>query len=358
MKTMNYFDKLATQGYYLIAEIGVNYYDIAEKENISLVDAAKLMIKEAKDAGADAVKFQSYTARGLAAKDSPSYWDTTEVPLTSQYEFFKLYEKMGRDDYEILSRFAEEMDIDFMSTPFDFEAADYLESMMDLYKISSSDLTNHPFVKHISRKNMPVILSVGASNAKEIDETISLIHENNEKKLTILHCVLEYPTPYEHANLKRISALSRKYPECIIGYSDHTKPDECMDVIKTAYLMGAKVIEKHFTLDKTIKGKNDHFHSMDPTDLRKIKSGLEFIKGIMGKEEIDCLETEEAARRNARRSIVAEKNICKGETITEDKLTFKRPGTGIAPYDLAKVIGKTAKYDIGEDTILQYEMIE
>ena len=281
MKTMNYFDKLAIQGYYLIAEIGVNYYDIAEKENISLVDAAKLMIKEAKDAGADAVKFQTYTAKGLAAQDSPSYWDTNEVPLTSQYEFFKLYEKLGRDDYEILSKFAEEIDIDFMSTPFDFNTADYLESMMNLYKISSSDLTNHPFVKYISQKNMPVILSVGASNAKEIDETISLIHQYNEKKLTILHCVLEYPTPYEHANLKRISALSRKYPECIIGYSDHTKPDECMDVIKTAYLLGSKVIEKHFTLDKGIKGKNDHFHSMDPTDLRKIKSGLEFIKSIM-----------------------------------------------------------------------------
>lgn len=355
---MKYLDKVKSQGYYIIAEIGVNYYDIAYQMNISLVDAAKLMMKEAKKSGADAVKFQTYTAKGLASKNSPSYWDTNEVPLTSQYEFFKLYEALGEEDYCVLSDYAKEIDVDFLSTPFDFESADYLESLMSVYKISSSDLTNHPFIKYISEKDKPIILSVGASNLDEIEASVRLIQESNHNPLTLLHCVLEYPTPYEHANLAKIQSMIKQYPNCIIGYSDHTKPDECMDVIKTAFLLGAQVIEKHFTLDKSIKGKNDHFHSMDPEDLKKVKAGLEFIKNIKGSSDICCLETEMTARLNARRSIVTNTNINKGEIITKEMLTFKRPGTGIPPYEINKILGKRAKIRIEEDTTVTYEMID
>ena len=353
---MDYFNKINEQGYYIIAEIGVNYYDIAEKEGISLLDGAKLMMKEAKNAGADAVKFQTYTAKGLASKNSPSYWDTKEVPLTSQYEFFKLYEKMGEEEYKELCDYAHQIDVEFLSTPFDFESADYLDPLMELYKISSSDLTNHPFVEYIAKKDKPIILSVGASTAEEIDATVNLIRINNSQPITLLHCVLEYPTPYEHANLKRIQALIKKYPDCIIGYSDHTKPDECMDVLKTAYLMGAKVIEKHFTLDKSIKGKNDHFHSMDPDDIRVLKRGLSLIEIIKGEETLECENSEAASRKNARRSIVAAVNIKKGAKVEKNMLTFKRPGTGIPPYDIDSIIGKSALIDIEEDTILQKDM--
>lgn len=353
---MDYYSRIEKQGYYLIAEIGVNYYDIAEIMNITLLDAAKLMIKEAKTSGADAVKFQTYTAKGLASKNSPSYWDKKEVPLDSQYEFFKLYENLGKEDYQQLCAYAKQINIDFLSTPFDFDAADYLENMMAIYKISSSDLTNHPFIEYIAKKNKPVILSVGASNEDEIEASVELIQKNNKHKLTLLHCVLEYPTLYEHANLKRILALKEKFPNCIIGYSDHTKPDEDMCVVKTAYCFGAKVIEKHFTLDKSIKGKNDHFHSMDSKDLRMIKDGLDFINRISGSVELNCLETERTARLNARRSLVAEHGIACGELITRDMITFKRPGTGIPPYEINSIIGKKAKQDIAEDTTLQYEM--
>ena len=355
---MNYFQKIKEQGYYLIAEIGVNYYDIAEKKGISLLDGAKLMIEEAKKAGADAVKFQTYTAKGLASKYSPSYWDTKEVPLTSQYEFFKLYEKLGEKEYVDLCEFAKQLDIEFLSTPFDFESADYLEPLMNLYKISSSDLTNHPFVEYIAKKNKPIILSVGASTSEEIASTVKLIRENNNKPLTLLHCVLEYPTPYEHANLRRIQALIKEYPDCIIGYSDHTKPDECMDVLKLAFLLGAKVIEKHFTLDKSIKGKNDHFHSMDPDDIRLFKRSLALIESIEGEETLECKSSEAAARMNARRSIVAAIDITKGTKIDRSMLTFKRPGTGIPPYDIESVLGKIALKDIEEDTILQKNMFD
>lgn len=348
---MNMYQKIKNQGYYLIAEIGVNYYDLAKKEHISLMDAAKLMVKEAVDAGIDAVKFQTYKAETLAAKNSPSYWDTSEETTTSQFELFKKYDLFGEKEYIELSKYAKELHVDFLSTPFDFQSADYLEDLMPSYKISSSDLSNIPFIEYMSKKGKPILLSVGASNKDEIDAAVSVISENNNNVLTLLHCVLEYPTPYEHANLLKIQSLAETYPEAIIGYSDHTKPDECMDVIKTAYLFGAKVIEKHFTLDKTLPG-NDHYHAMNPEDLRKIKAGLEFIQKIKGEKELKCLDTEKTARMNARRSIVTTCAIEPGQRIERSMLTFKRPGTGITPGRIDEIVGKTASRRLEEDTIL------
>ena len=353
---MNMYKTIEKQGYYLIAEIGVNYYDIAAKENIKLMDAAKLMVKEAKNAGADAVKFQTYKADTLAAKYSPSYWDTTEETTTSQHELFQKYDLFGEKEYKELAEYCKNIDVEFLSTPFDFESADYLYNLMPYYKISSSDLSNLPFIEYISKKNKPILLSVGASNKDEIDAAVDVIHKYNEYKLTLLHCVLEYPTPYEHANLLKIKQLKANYPDCIIGYSDHTRPDSHKDVIKTAYLLGAQVIEKHFTLDKTLKG-NDHYHAMDPQDLKNIKSGLEFVKIISGQGELSCLESEQTARLNARRSIVTKVAIKKGQIITQEMLTFKRPGIGISPSKINDVIGKKAAVNLEEDTILTDDMI-
>ncbi len=354
---MSILEKIEEQDYYLIAEIGVNYYDIAKKNNISNLEAAKLMILEAKKAGADAVKFQSYKAETLAAKESPSYWDTTEETTTSQYELFKKFDLFGLTEYKALSDYAKEINVDFLSTPFDINSSDYLYDMMCEYKISSSDLNNIPFIEHISKKDKPIILSTGASNQDEIEQAVKTIKKFNNNKIGLLHCVLEYPTPYEHSNLQKIVSLKKAFPECIIGYSDHTKPDDNMQVIKTAYILGAQIIEKHFTLDKTLSG-NDHYHAMDPSDLKKIKSGLEFIKQIRGNGSLVCLESEKSARLNARRSIVANTDINAGETITKDMLTFKRPGTGISPCNINNVLNRKAKKDIAEDTIIQEEMLE
>ena len=353
---MNMFEKLDSQGYYLIAEIGVNFYDIAAKENIALMDAAKLMVKEAQKAGVDAVKFQSYKAGTLAAKYSPSYWDTSEEATTSQYELFQKFDKFGESEYKELAKYAQQLNVDFLSTPFDFESSDYLDKFMPMYKISSSDVTNLPFIEHISKKDKPIILSVGASNEDEIIRAVDAIRNNNNQPLILLHCVLEYPTPYEHANLLKIKTLVEKFPNCIIGYSDHTKPDVHKDVIKAAYLMGAKVIEKHFTLDKTLKG-NDHYHAMDPSDIVEIKQGLDFIKQLEGNRELVCLDSEIAARINARRSIVTKQDIPQGTVITREMITFKRPGLGISPSQIEEVIGKTAAVDLDEDTIMKEEMI-
>lgn len=354
MKTID--EIIKEQGYFLIAEIGVNYYDIAAKNNISIMEAAKLMCQEAKNAGVDAVKFQTYKAGKIASKYSPSYWDTTEEPTDSQYKLFQKYDQFGESEYRELADYCKSLDVIFMSTPFDFDAADYLDSMMDYYKISSSDLSNIPFIEHIARKGKPILLSVGASNEDEIVKAINTIKKYTTD-ITLLHCVLEYPTPYDHANLGKIKALCRKFPDCKVGYSDHTKPTEHVDVIKMAYLLGAKVIEKHFTLDKTLKG-NDHYHAMDVSDVKKIKCELNYVNKLFGNDELRCLDTELLARKNARRSLVLQKAKKKGDIIRREDLTFKRPGVGIYPEYIDDVVGKHATSDLDEDCILQWENLE
>jgi N-acetylneuraminate synthase len=171
-----------------------------------------------------------------------------------------------------------------------------------------------------------------------------------------MHCVLEYPTPLKDANLLKILSLKRQFPEHYIGYSDHTKPTDNCDVIKTAYNLGALCVEKHFTLDKTLKG-NDHYHAMDPEDAKKILESIQEMDLIRGSGDLNCLETEMTARANARRSIVADGSIPAGTVITESMLTFKRPGTGISPDKLFEVVGKAAAVDIEDDTILTPEML-
>ena len=354
---MSISEKVNSQGYYLIAEIGVNYYDIAIQKNISIMEAAKLMIDEAVNAGIDAVKFQTYKAEKIASRYSPSYWDTSEESTTSQYDLFKKFDLFGFCEYQELSKYCDDKGVVFLSTPFDFESADFLEVLMPAYKISSSDITNIPFISHISKKRKPVLISTGASDMDEIKKAVRAIADEGVTDITVMHCVLEYPTPYEHANLDMILALKKQFPDKIIGYSDHTRPDECMDVIKTAWLLGASIIEKHFTLDKSLKG-NDHYHAMDPSDVKKIKNGLDFIKNIRGKEAKHCLESELVARRNARRSIVANVGIKSGTIITENMISFKRPGIGISPAEVQHVIGKKTKVNIDEDTAIQHEMLE
>lgn len=345
-------DRITSGKFTLIAEIGVNYYDIAEQRGITNMDAAKLMCLEAKRAGIHAVKFQTYKAENLAAADSPSYWDATEETTTSQRELFKKYDSFGEVEYRELSEYCAEIGIGFCSTAFDFESADYLEPLMDVYKISSSDLTNLPFIEYQASKGKPIIMSVGAGDIDEMRTAVNTVRKVNNQPLVLCHCVLEYPTPCNHANLRRIASLKEEFPDVIIGYSDHCKPDECADVIKTAYVLGAHVVEKHFTLDKTLPG-NDHYHAMDPSDARKIINGIEFVESLLGNAELGFSETETAARLNARRSIVSAVDIPAGTAITQDMLTFKRPGTGISPQKIDEVIGKVAAVDIAEDTILQ-----
>ena len=349
-------DRILSNNFTLIGEIGVNYYDIAKKDGISPLDAAKKMIDEGKKAGLHAVKFQTYKAETLASKNSPSYWDLSEESATSQYELFKRFDLFNEDEYRILSEHCDKVGISFLSTPFDFRSADYLDELMSVFKISSSDITNTPFIEHIARKGKMILLSTGAANIEEIVAAVRIIERVNNEPIVLLHCVLEYPTPKGHANLAKILSLKKHFPDAIVGYSDHTKPDENYDVLKTAYALGARVIEKHYTLDKTLVG-NDHYHAMDISDIKRIVSGISIVNDILGNEDLVYSNTESDARKFARRSIVSKRLIRNGEKITADMLCYKRPGTGISPSLYEFVVGKVAKVNIAEDTVLSIDML-
>lgn len=351
------FTRLADKKPVLIAEIGVNYYDIARTRGMSILDAAKLMVLEAARAGIHAVKFQSYRAETLAARESPSYWDLNENPVTSQRELFSHFDKFGAAEYAALAAYAEEQGVEFFSTAFDEAAADYLEPLMNVYKISSSDLSNVPFIEYQARKGKPILLSVGASNADEIDRAVATIRHVNGQPLALLHCVLEYPTPLQEANLLKIASLKERYPDCIVGYSDHTKPTPDALVTNAALLLGARIIEKHFTLDKTLAG-NDHFHAMDPADARNILNGFELAKMLMGSGDLVCLESERVSRRNARRSLVTTRALLSGTVLTAEMFTAKRPGHGVSPMRLGEIVGRRTRVDIPGDTVLLDEMLE
>lgn len=341
---------------YIIAEVGVNFYDTAKVRKVSPLEEAMHYIDEAKRVGIDAVKFQSYKANTIASKNSPAYWDTTKETTQSQYELFCKFDSFGEEEYGKLYRYCREVGIDFMSTPFDYESADYLADMVDVYKISSSDLSNIPFIRHIARKGKPIFLSVGAAYLSEVEQAVRAIKEEGCEDITIMHCVLSYPCKNEDANLNIIKTLKNVFPDLRIGYSDHTLPDETMTILTTAYLLGADVIEKHFTLDKSLPG-NDHYHAGDPDDFKKAIDNFKLIEVILGQTEKTVLPCEKIPRREARRSLVLTRNMQKGEEIKEPDLIAKRPGTGIPPVDAEIVIGRKVLLDLPEDTILTWEMV-
>jgi len=332
---------------YIIAEAGVNH----EGD----MDLAKRLIDEAKEGGADAIKFQTYKADTIASKDSPSYWDTNKEPTTSQHQLFQKYDKFWKKEYENLKVYCDNADIEFMSTPFDVASADFLNDLMDVFKISSSDITNRPFIEYMCKFGKPVLLSTGASHLHEVQEAVGWI-ENYNNPLSIMHCVLNYPTPDKNANLGVITYLREKFPRHLIGYSDHTLPKD-MKACIIAALLGAKVIEKHFTHDKSLPG-NDHYHAMDKEDLKHFKSELNQSFKLLGDFEIGNLDSQQISRKNARRSLVSATHITKGTVVKEHHITFKRPAHGISPKFYHDVIGKKALNDIPEDEVLQWNKFD
>jgi len=332
---------------YIIAEVGVNHE--------GSMKTAKRLVDDAKEGGAHAVKFQSYKAETLASKHSPAYWDTTKEPTESQFKLFKKHDSFWKNEMYELKNYCDEVGIEFMSTPFDVESAGFLNDMMDVFKISSSDITNKPFIEYICSFGKPIILSTGASDLEEIHDAVNWIKLFNVP-LALLHCVLNYPTLDKNANLGMITGLKEAFPENIIGYSDHTLPKD-MKVCEMATMLGAVVIEKHFTHDKSLPG-NDHYHAMDKVDLKLFNENIDTTFEILGSFKIKALEDEEKSRLNARRSLVAAKDIPKGKIISKEDLTFKRPAHGISPKYIDDVVGKLATIDIHEDTVLKEDMIK
>ena len=332
---------------YIIAEIGVNHE--------GSLDLAKRLIELAKEGGADGAKFQSYKADTLASKHSPAYWDTSKESTRSQHELFQKYDNFEPADYAALAEHAKLCGIDFLSTPFDDAAVDYLQPLVPFYKIASADITNTPLLRRVARTGKPVVLSTGASNMDEIRWSVRTLHDAGATDVVLLHCILNYPCENHNAHVRMITGLAEAFPDYLIGYSDHTVPDPDMTALAVAYSLGAVVLEKHFTHDKTLPG-NDHYHAMDVHDLRRFVERMGTIADILGETEAKSpIATEEISRLNARRSIVLARAVRAGQALTEADLTYKRPGTGVGPQDWDRVIGMTVNKDLDDDHVLTWD---
>lgn len=317
---------------YFIAEIGVNHEANLKK--------AYKCIKDAKDGGAQAIKLQSYKAEKLASKYAGAYWDKKEEQENSQLKLYKKFDKFNYDDYEKIYNYCKKIKIDFIITPFDLDCIDFFKNKVKYFKISSSDITNLPLIEKIADTKKPVILSTGASNMSEIKRAYKILRKK-VKKIVLLHCILNYPTTKFNVNLKMIYDIKRIHN--IVGLSDHTVPRDSHKVLLYSYLMGVRIIEKHFTTNKKKRG-NDHFHSFDKKDLKIFFNNIDEANILMGKEKKNYLTTEIISRINARRSIFYNNNIYKGSILKKDDLIMLRPAIGQNPFDYKKFIGKKLKY--------------
>ncbi len=334
---------------FVIAEAGCNFENDIER--------AKEMIRAAASAGADAIKFQTFIPEKLVTKDAPKFWDIAGCSGETQYDEFIEMPQLTFAQYQELKKIADECGIILFSTPSDEDSADMLEKLgVSAYKISSMDITHIPLLKHIARKKKTIILSTGASTIDEIKEAVDAIESEKNYQIILLHCITNYPTVPENVNLNMIRQMMEIFPQYPVGYSDHTKMPDSADMLVAAVAVGAKVIEKHFTFDKTRPGY-DHEISADYEDLKKIVKSIRIVETSLGTGIKKPTASEEKARRLARRSLVAKSNIHRNTAITREMIAIKRPGTGIEPKFLYAVIGKKAKKDIREDEVIFWEML-
>ena len=326
----------------IIAEAGVNH-------NGNL-DLALKMVDEAKRAGADIVKFQTAIPEKVISKyaDKAEYQKKTTGNEESQLEMCKrIHLKLS--DYDIIKKYCEEVGIEFLSTPFDLESIDYLEKLgMRLWKIPSGEITNLPYLIKIAKTGKPVIMSTGMAELNEVEEAVNVLKENGAGEITLLHCTTEYPAPFESVNLRAMNTLREKFGT-EVGYSDHTVGFEAA---VAAAVLGATVIEKHFTLNHNMEGP-DHKASLEPEELEIMVNNIRLIEKALGDGVKQPAEVEKKNIAIARKSIVAAKDIKKGEILTEDNITVKRPGNGISPMRWFEVLGTEAVRDFGEDELIE-----
>jgi N,N'-diacetyllegionaminate synthase len=326
---------------FVVAEIGINH-------DGSVIQAEKL-IDAAAEAGADAVKFQSFHVDRLLVPSQDRYVQQMEG-AESAYQMLRRCE-LSWTDQEHLKKHADGRGVIFMSTPFDEESADFLDSLgVPIFKIASSDITHVPLLRHVASKGKPILLSTGMSFLGEVADALAHLRSSGAKEIVLMHCVSAYPARPQDMNLRALQTL-QSYFELPVGLSDHSE-GTLLSLVAAA--LGAVVIEKHFTLDKRAFGP-DHKASMDPADLTLLIKNLREVEASLGDGRKRPSDVEEQSRLLSRRSIVAGVDIPANETIAPWMLAFKRPGTGLAPGDWEKVIGMTARRNIGKDAILQWE---
>jgi N,N'-diacetyllegionaminate synthase len=327
---------------YIIAEAGVNH-------NGSL-ELAKRMVDIAKEAGADCIKFQTFVSANLVSRDAvkAEYQKLNTEGSESQLEMLKRLE-LTFNDFIILNEYCKQKCIDFLSTPFDFESIDFLNSIgIKSWKIPSGDITNLPYLIKLAKTGKPVILSTGMSTMEEIKAAICVLKNYGADEITVLHCTTEYPTPFQDVNLKAMNSIKAEF-SIPVGYSDHTKG---IEVAIAAAAFGAAIIEKHFTLDKNMDGP-DHKASLEPHELKAMIDAIRNIENAIGSGEKKPADSEKKNMAIARKSIIAKKSIKKGEIFTEENLTVKRPGNGISPMKWLEVIGQTAIRNFEEDELVE-----
>lgn len=328
---------------FIIAEAGVNH-----NGDLGL---AKKLIDVAAEAGADAVKFQTFKAENLVTKSArkAKYQTKRTDSSESQYEMIKKLE-LDVEVHKDLMVYCKEKGIMFLSTPFDHESIELLHDLgLAIFKIPSGEITNLPYLRHIGRFNKKVFLSTGMADLGEIEDALNVLIESGtgRENITVLHANTMYPTPMEDVNLKCMNAIGNALGVSV-GYSDHTLGIE-VDVAAVA--LGAKVIEKHFTLDKTMEGP-DHKASLEPDELRKMVESIRNIEVALGSSVKRPTMSEMPNLQVARKSIVAAKEILKGQTLDESSLAVKRPGNGISPMRWDELVGSIANKDYCKDDLI------
>lgn len=328
---------------FIIAEAGVNH-------NGSL-ELAKKLVDVAVEAGADAVKFQTFKAENLVSKSAKKakYQVENTGSDESQYEMIKKLE-LGFDEFEELKKYCDEKGIMFLSTPFDDDSIEFLDKLgLEIFKIPSGEITNLPYLRKIGSLNKKVILSTGMADLGEVEDALDVLISAGTKKenITVLHANTEYPTPIEDVNLKAMQTIACAFG-VDVGYSDHTLG---IEVPIAAVAMGAKVIEKHFTFDRNLPGP-DHRASLEPDELKAMIKAIRNIEKALGDGIKRPSKSESKNIEIARKSIVAKRDIKKGEKFTEENLAVKRPGNGISPMRWDEIIGKIASRDYKEDELI------
>ncbi len=336
---------------FVIAEAGVNHNGDL-KRALELVDAAA-------EAGADAVKFQTFSADRLVTGLSPkaAYQCETTDPKESQYAMLKKLE-LSPDDHRELKDRAEKHQMIFLSTPFDQESADLLEKLgVPAFKVGSGELTDMPLLKHIASKKRPMIISTGMSSMDEVRRAVETVEEAGVKELALLHCVSAYPAPVEDVNLLAMQFLRETF-NVPIGYSDHT---EGIEVAVLAVACRANIIEKHLTLDRNLPGP-DHRMSLEPDEFKAMVQKIRETEKVLGRWDKRPMRSELNTRNVARKSVVALVDLKRGCSIESKMVGVRRPGLGIPPSDIEKVIGRTVRRDLPADipagNIVTWEMLE
>ncbi len=348
MKTMKISNKLVgdQQPIFIIAEAGVNHN--------GKLELAKKLVDIAAEAGADAIKFQTFRAENLVTADLElaDYVKKNIGKDLGQQEMIKSLE-LNYQDFRNLKNYCNKKEIIFLSTPHTFDAIDFLDDLVSTYKFGSGDITNTPALKHAAKKGKPIILSTGMSTLNEIKDAIKAIKSEGNEQIIALHCTTNYPCPLEEVNLRAMITMKREL-DCPIGYSDHT-----IGITATiiAAALGAVVIEKHFTLDRNLPGP-DHKASLEPNELISMIIEIRKTERILGSYDKKPTRSEEKIMNLVRKSIVAKKDIEKGSNIRDDMIIIKRPGTGLKPVDIHKIAGMKAKRNIAKDELFQLDMVE